>query len=124
MKKTKAMLLIELSVLFCCSTILFLAISNGVSNQNVVINRMKENNDILLIMDSIASRVKLDLDSGLLTSDLNLKEYQGMLSNSNYKLLLNTDESGRLTILLGVEGRGENRKIERIYKREIKVDEK
>lgn len=125
--KKSGTLLIELSVLIICSTILFVAVSKTISNQNHAINQMAENNNVTMILDSISAKLKFDLNSGYRFDDLDISQYEQMLKNCNYKLLIKNDDD-RIKILLGVTrkeyfGHQTYEKFVKVYKKEVLLNE-
>ena len=126
-KNKKAMMLIEVSVFIICSAILFISISKTISSQDVAVKKMIENNNLLFILDSVAAKVKYDLDSGKNIDTFDYDEYSLLLANSQYKLIFK-DEEDRINILLGVYtsdsfGHTTLNKIARVYKKEVMKNE-
>lgn len=129
MKKTnkKALTLMELTLFLLCSMILLMAISNTISNYNYALDRVTDNNNIIMIMDSISERIKYDINSGKSYEELDFDSYKEQLETNLYKLIFRKEENN-ITILLGVYrnesfGNVNLPKIARVYKKEVRLNE-
>ena len=129
MKKTnkKALTLMELTLFLLCSMILLMAISNTISNYNYALDRVTDNNNIIMIMDSISERIKYDINSGKSYEELDFDSYKEQLETNLYKLIFRKEENN-IIILLGVyrnESFGNTNipKIARVYKKEVRINE-
>jgi competence protein ComGC len=129
MKKTnkKALTLMELTLFLLCSMILLMAISNTISNYNYALDRVTDNNNIIMIMDSISERIKYDINSGKSYEELDFDSYKEELETNLYKLIFRKEENN-ITILLGVYrnesfGNVNLPKIARVYKKEVRLNE-
>ena len=76
--KRKALLLVEVSVLLIATAIIYMAVTNSMSQQNLVVSRMAENNDVLLILDGFANKVKADYFAGVDFCDYRNRTSSGM----------------------------------------------
>ena len=129
MKKNnkKALTLMELTLFLLCSMILLMAISNTISNYNYALDRVTDNNNIIMIMDSISERIKYDINSGKSYEELDFDSYKEELETNLYKLIFRKEENN-ITILLGVYrnesfGNVNLPKIARVYKKEVRLNE-
>ena len=126
-KNKKAIMLIELSVLIICSMIFFTAVSNLMSSRNFMVSRLAENNNVIMILESISDKIRSDLKSGITAEELNLSEYAEMYNKDSYKIRLRK-ENDKILIMLGVcynssFGSVSIPKIKRIYKKEVLLNE-
>lgn len=129
MKKNNknALTLMELTLFLLCSMILLMAISNTISNYNYALDRVTDNNNIIMIMDSISERIKYDINSGKSYEELDFDSYKEELETNLYKLIFRKEENN-ITILLGVYrnesfGNVNLPKIARVYKKEVRLNE-
>ena len=107
--------------------ILLMAISNTISNYNYALDRVTDNNNIIMIMDSISERIKYDINSGKSYEELDFDSYKEQLETNLYKLIFRKEENN-IIILLGVyrnESFGNTNipQIARVYKKEVRINE-
>lgn len=117
--KRKALLLVEVSVLLIATAIIYMAVTNSMSQQNLVVSRMAENNDVLLILDGFANKVKADYFAGVDFGDIGvLNNYNESLRNSRYRLNLEFTENGNVILVLSVFN-GDTMNAVRRYRKEV-----
>lgn len=117
--KRKALLLVEVSVLLIATAIIYMAVTNSMSQQNLVVSRMAENNDVLLILDGLANKVKADYFAGVDFGDIGvLNNYNESLRNSRYRLNLEFTENGNVILVLSVFN-GDTMNAVRRYRKEV-----
>lgn len=117
--KRKALLLVEVSVLLIATAIIYMAVTNSMSQQNLVVSRMAENNDVLLILDGFANKVKADYFAGVDLGDIGvLDNYNESLRNSRYRLNLEFTENGNVILVLSVFN-GDTMNAVRRYRKEV-----
>lgn len=122
MKKKKAMLLIELSVLVIASFIIFQAVSSTFSVQNTAIQRMGERNDVLLMMDSVSEFLKMNYRMGNVFNSEKLEESYLGKDNPYYSIGLEYISDVKCRVSIGVKELSQNNDI-RIYCREVTLNE-
>ncbi|MBR4569824.1 MAG: hypothetical protein IKO19_04070 [Candidatus Riflebacteria bacterium] len=126
-KNRKATMLIELSVLIVCSMIFYSAVYNLLSSRNYMVTRLIENNTVLMVLDSIAEKIKYDLKTGISPEKLDFSKYKDMIKDDSYKLKIRLDNK-KIDILLGVYykeqfGIAYFPEVKRIYKKEVSFNE-
>ncbi len=115
----KALMLVEVSVLIIASMMIYMAVTKAMSEQNAVIERMAENNNVLLILDGMANKVKSDYDSGVdFGNRETLKGYNETLKDSHYRLTLEFTEDGNVVLVLSLMN-SNMKDIIRRYRREV-----
>ena len=127
MKNRKGTMLFELCVLIVCSMIFYAAVSNLISSRNYMMKRLIENNSVLMLLDSIADKIKYDVKTGIEADDLDFSKYEAMIKKDSYKLKIRLD-GNKIDILLAVYykeqfGFRSVQKIKRIYKKEVSLNE-
>ena len=123
----KAMLLDEFCVLIICSMIFFIAVSNVLENRSRLVKRLTENNNVLMIMESITDKIRSDIKSGISIDELDLSEYEEIFNVDGYKIKLRRD-TNKIDVLLAVFyksdfGSVSLSKVKRIYKKEVLLNE-
>ena len=123
MNNKKATMLVELSVFIICSMIFFVAVSDLISSRNYMVRRLVENNSVMMILDSIAAKIRYDIKSGIKPDELDLSQYDNMIKSESYKLKIRKDDS-KFDILLGVYydskfGSVAIPEVKRVYKKEV-----
>ncbi len=126
-KVKKGIMLVEISVLIICAFILFNAVVKVMESQNAVTKQIVENNNIMMLFDSIEAKIKYDIKSGKSFDDIDLKDIGYMIYNTPYQIIVRK-ENDKIEILLGVYQKFNSSKfgdnpLSKVYKKEVKIDE-
>lgn len=118
----KAFTLIELSVLVIASFIIFFAGDSLLRSYVFYADRVNENNEVLLIMDSFKNKAIDDLKSGLLPSQIDADLYQDMIKETNYKVVLRPNEDDSKLIIYIAKSVLDSK--QKVFTLEVSLDEK
>ena len=66
-----------------------------------LLKRIVENNNVIMILESLSDKIKYDIKSGTKIDELNLSEYEEFFSDDYFKLRLRKDNN-KIDILLAV----------------------